>query len=47
MADQFWHYVDVVTRSAGYLDRNQWLIVSLAVVIISFLSMRGFSSRNN
>lgn len=47
MVDQFWHYVDVITRAASQLDRTQWVIVSVAVLGVGILCMRGFGSRNN
>jgi hypothetical protein len=47
MVDKFWHYVDVVTRSAAHLDRTQWVILSVVVLGVGILCMRGFGSRNN
>jgi len=47
MLDQIWHYVDVVTRSASQLDRQHWVILSFVVLVVGFVCMRGFGSRNN
>jgi len=47
MPYQFWRLVDTLTRQAGQLDRNQWVILSLLVVTIGLVCMRGFGSRNS
>jgi hypothetical protein len=40
-------FIDTVTRHAGQLDRQQWVIVSFLVLGLGLLTMRGFGSRNN
>jgi hypothetical protein len=39
--------VDDVTRYAGQLDRQQWIVLSLLVLVLGLVSLRGFGSRNN
>lgn len=46
MVDKLWHYVDVITRSASQLDRQHWVILSVVVLIVGLVCMRGFGSRN-
>lgn len=47
MLDRLWHYVDVVTRHASQLDRQQWITLSILVLVIGLISLRGFGSRTN
>lgn len=47
MVDKLWHYVDVVTRAASQLDRQHWVILSVAVLVVGLVCLRGFGSRNN
>jgi hypothetical protein len=47
MPYQVWRFVDTVTRYAGQLDRQQWIVLSVLVLIVGLVSMRGFGSRNN
>ena len=47
MVNQFWHYVDVVTRNAAQLDRQHWVILSVVVFVVGLVCMRGFGSRSN
>jgi len=47
MAYQVWRYVDVVTRYAGQLDRQQWVMLSVFVLVLGLITMRGFGSRSN
>ncbi len=42
-----WRFVDQVTQYAGQLDRQQWVILSVLVLGLGLLTMRGFGSRNN
>ena len=42
-----WRFVDDVTRYAGQLDRQQWIVLSCLVLVLGLISMRGFGSRNN
>jgi hypothetical protein len=39
--------VDELTAFAGGFDRQQWILISVVVLIIGLVSMRGFGSRNN
>jgi hypothetical protein len=47
MVDFLWQYLDRVADYAGSLDRNQWIVLAVAVVLVGFICMRGFGSRNN
>lgn len=42
-----WRLVDDVTRHAGQLDRQQWILLSVVVLMLGLVTMRGFGSRNN
>ena len=42
-----WRLVDDVTRYAGQLDRQQWIVLSFLVLVLGLITMRGFGSRNN
>ncbi|HEX5102481.1 MAG TPA: hypothetical protein VFV87_01635 [Pirellulaceae bacterium] len=46
MANEFWNYVNLVTRSASQLDRTHWVVISILVLVIGLICMRGFGSRN-
>jgi hypothetical protein len=39
--------VNLITNYAGQLDRQQWLVVSILVLGLGLLTMRGFGSRSN
>ena len=47
----FMHFVsrvvDEVTRYAGRLDRQEWVYVSVGVLILGLITLRGFGSRTN
>jgi hypothetical protein len=47
MADMVWHYIDLVTRHASHLDRQHWVLLSVLVLGLGMLCMRGFGSRTN
>ena len=47
MLDKVWHYVDLVTRAASQLDRQHWIILSVLVLVLGLVCMKGFGSRNN
>jgi len=47
MPVQVWQLIDDVTRTAGRLDRQQWIIVSVLVLFLGLVCMRGFGSRSN
>jgi hypothetical protein len=40
-------FLNVMTSYAGQLDRHQWLFISLLVLGLGLLTMRGFGSRSN
>ena len=42
-----WRIVDRVTQYAGQLDRHQWIVLSVLVLGLGLITMRGFGSRNN
>jgi hypothetical protein len=44
---QVWRIVDRITTYAGQLDRQQWIILSVLVLMLGLITMRGFGSRNN
>jgi len=39
--------LDELTAFAGQFDRQQWILISVVVLVIGLVSMRGFGSRNN
>ena len=47
MPYQIVRFIDLVTRYAGQLDRQQWIILSVLVLMLGLITMRGFGSRNN
>jgi len=47
MPYQVWRFVDLVTLYAGQLDRQQWIAVSVLVLVLGLITMRGFGSRSN
>jgi hypothetical protein len=47
MVDTFYRYLDQLTRYAGNLDRQHWVLLSVAVLVMGLVCMRGFGSRNN
>jgi hypothetical protein len=47
MVDMLWNYLDRVAGYAGSLDRNQWVVLSVAVLLVGLICMKGFGSRNN
>jgi hypothetical protein len=47
MPYQFWRFIDEITHSAGRLDREQWIMVSVLVLVLGLVCMRGFGSRTN
>jgi hypothetical protein len=44
---QISRFIDQATRLAGQLDRQQWIIVSVLVLVLGLVTMRGFGSRSN
>jgi hypothetical protein len=42
-----WRIVDRITQYAGQLDRQQWVMLSVLVLVLGLITMRGFGSRNN
>jgi hypothetical protein len=47
MPVQVWRYVNEVTSAAGRLDREHWIALSVLVLVIGLICMRGFGSRSN
>jgi len=39
--------IDDVTRQAGRLDRQHWVVLSVLILGLGLIMMRGFGSRNN
>jgi len=39
--------IDRVTDFAGRLDWPQWIMVSVIVLVVGLISLRGFGSRSN
>jgi hypothetical protein len=47
MPDLVWDYIDVITRHASQLDRQHWVVLSVLVLALGLVCMRGFGSRNS
>ena len=47
MPYQLTKYIDTVTRAAGQLHREHWIALSVVVLILGLICMRGFGSRTN
>jgi len=47
MLEKVLQLVDHVTRQAAYLDRQQWIVLSVLVLLVGLVCMRGFGSRTN
>jgi hypothetical protein len=47
MLSQVWRIIDRVTHYAGQLSRHEWIAVSVVILILGLVCMRGFGSRNN
>jgi hypothetical protein len=47
MTYQLWRFIDTVTYRAGHLDRQHWIIISVLVLGVGLICMRGFGSRTN
>jgi hypothetical protein len=47
MPNELWRIVDEVTYRASRLDWQQWVTLSLLVLVVGLFSMRGFGSRQN
>ena len=45
--NQVWNFIDDVTRYAGRLDQQQWITISVLVLVLGLITMRGFGSRSN
>jgi hypothetical protein len=39
--------IDDVTRRAGHLDRQHWVVLSVLILGLGLIMMRGFGSRTN
>ena len=46
MADMVWHYLELITRNANNLDRQHWVLISVVVLGVGLLCLRGFGSRS-
>jgi hypothetical protein len=47
MPYQVWQLVDSITTAAGRLHREQWVMLSIIVLVVGMICMRGFGSRSN
>jgi hypothetical protein len=47
MPSYVWRYIDSVVNAAGALEREHWIAMSVIVLIIGLICMRGFGSRSN
>jgi hypothetical protein len=47
MLSDLWWIVDEVTYRASRLDWQQWMTLSLLVLVVGLFSMRGFGSRRD
>jgi hypothetical protein len=47
MPYQVTRIIDQVVYSAGHLHREHWIAISVVVLILGLVCMRGFGSRNN
>ena len=47
MLDKVFAYIDIVTRHAGQLDRIHWVIISVVVLGLGVVCMRGFGSQQS
>ena len=47
MSYQVSRYVDLVTQYAGRLDREQWVTISVLVLVLGLITLRCFGSRSN
>jgi hypothetical protein len=47
MPDVFYRYLDQLTRYAGQLDRQHWVVLSVGVLVVGLACMRGFGSRKD
>jgi len=46
MPDFFSRYLDRLTDYAGHLERQHWVLISVGVLVMGLICMRGFGSRN-
>jgi hypothetical protein len=47
MSDFVYRYLDQLTRHAGNLERQHWVLLSVVLLVVGFICMRGFGSRTN
>jgi hypothetical protein len=47
MLDYLWSIGRYVIRYTGEFDRTQWIFILVGAVIVGFLCLRGFGSRQN
>jgi hypothetical protein len=47
MSDMVWHYLELLTRNANSLERQHWILISVVVLGVGLVCLRGFGSRTN
>ena len=47
MPVQLTRLLDWVTDKVGDFDRNTWIGIGVGLIVIAFVTMRGFGSRTN
>jgi hypothetical protein len=47
MTDLVFHYLELITRHANSMDRQHWILLSVVVVGVGLVCLRGFGSRTN
>ena len=47
MPRQITRFIDFVTNRVGEFDRNTWIVIGVSLIVIAFVTMRGFGSRTN
>jgi len=47
MPYQVTRYIDAVVRSVSGLHREHWIAISVVVLLLGLVCMRGFGSRQN
>lgn len=47
MPYQITRYLESLSNAAGCLDREHWIVISLVVLVMGIIFMRGFGSRTN
>jgi hypothetical protein len=47
MPYQVTKHIDTLVRYAGQLDHQDWVMISVLVLMLGLITMRGFGSRNS